>query len=221
MKVLALCGSPRGDKSETLRLTRAVVDGAAAAGAEVELVDVCKLKIEYCIACQACYRDGRCIHDDDYRGLLGRMLAADGLVFASPDYFRTVSAQMKTVIDRMSDAIHCQLLTGKYACSVATSGGPACTEVTTYLDEVLASFGAWVTGHVAVSASSGPDTIRQARQQAELLGRDLAEAIASQRRYPEQEERLAQVRTYFMQLVGRMRDTWVHEAEVWSRLGWT
>jgi len=93
-------------------LVNAVLEGAKASGADVELVDACKLKIDYCNACDVCYAKGLCIHEDDFEGLYRKMLDSDGLILASPVYFRSVTAQLKTLIDRMADAIHCQLLTG-------------------------------------------------------------------------------------------------------------
>jgi multimeric flavodoxin WrbA len=107
MKILGMNGSPRGSKSQTLELVQAVLDGAKAAGADVELVDVCKLKIDYCNACGVCYAEGKCIHEDDFEDQYHKILECDGLVLGSPVYFRSVTAQLKTLIDRMSDAIHC------------------------------------------------------------------------------------------------------------------
>ncbi len=130
MKVLGICASPRGSKSTTLRLVQAALEGAKASGAEVELVDVCKLDIKFCNACQVCFKEGKCVHKDDFQGLYEKILAADGLVWGSPNYFRSVTAQMKTFIDRMADAVHCQLLRGKYCCSVS-SGGSNYDQVTT------------------------------------------------------------------------------------------
>ncbi|HOV52710.1 MAG TPA: NAD(P)H-dependent oxidoreductase, partial [Methanothrix sp.] len=69
MKIMGLCASPRGSKSTTLKLVQAVLDGAKASGAMVELVDICKLRIEYCNACQVCFKKGECVHKDDFQGL--------------------------------------------------------------------------------------------------------------------------------------------------------
>ena len=63
MKILAINGSPRGPRSQTLRLVRAVLDGAESAGADVELVDVCKLQIEYCNGCLVCCERGECVKE--------------------------------------------------------------------------------------------------------------------------------------------------------------
>ena len=100
MKVLGICASPRGSKSTTRKLVQAALDGAEKSGAATELIDVCKLDIKYCNACQACFKTGKCVHKDDFQGLYEKILAADGLVWGSPNYFHTVTAQLKTIIDR-------------------------------------------------------------------------------------------------------------------------
>lgn len=55
VKVVGICGSPRGEQSHTLRLLNSVMLGAADAGASYEVVDVCALDIEFCIGCGMCY----------------------------------------------------------------------------------------------------------------------------------------------------------------------
>jgi multimeric flavodoxin WrbA len=219
MKILGICASPRGSKSTTLRLVQAVLDGAKAGGAEVELVDVCDLNIKFCNACQVCFKKGECIHKDDFAGLYGKILAADGLVWGSPNYFHTVTAQMKTLIDRMADAVHCQLLTGKYCCSVA-SGGSNCDQVTTYLDGLMQNFGASVTGSVGAAMSQGQGAIEEGERKALALGRSLAEDIRAKRDYIEQRKMQEETREYFKRLVKMNKDNWEHEYEYWNQLNW-
>jgi multimeric flavodoxin WrbA len=151
LKVLGMNASPRGSNSQTLRLVKAALDAAKESGAETELVDLCKLDIEYCNACGVCYAKGRCIHEDDFDELYQKILNYDGLILGSPNYFHTVTAQMKAMLDRMADTIHCQLLTGKYGCSAATAGSPASDEVTDYVNKILMVFGANVVGQVGAS----------------------------------------------------------------------
>ncbi len=43
--------------------------------------------------------------DDDYRGLIDRVLAADTLVFATPIYWYGISGLLKTFIDRWSQSL--------------------------------------------------------------------------------------------------------------------
>ena len=219
MKILGICASPRGSKSTTLRLIQAVLDGAKTAGAEVELVDVCKFDIKYCNACQVCFQKGKCVHKDDFQGLYDKILSADGLVWGSPNYFHTVTAQMKTLIDRMADAVHCQLLTGKYCCSVAT-GGNNYDQVTTYLDGLMLNFGAFVTGSVGAMMSRGPKDLDDAEKKAFELGKSLADDIKTKRDYIEQREMQEEIRDYFKSLVKMHDKDWEHEYEYWNQLNW-
>ena len=219
MKVLGINGSPRGSKSQTLILVEAVLDGAKASGAEVELVDVCKLKINYCNACGVCFAKGKCIHEDDFEDLYRKILDSDGLVLASPVYFRSVTAQLKTLIDRMADAIHCQLLTGKYGCAVATAGSPNYVEVTDYLNRIIIGFGASAVGSVG-AAPSIPGDMEAKKKDAFMLGKTLVDAIKTKRVYPEQEVIHKETRNRFKSLVGMNKDIWTHEYEHWKKMGW-
>ncbi len=218
MKILGINASPRGSKSQTLRLVRAALDGARESGAETELVDLCQLDIEYCNACATCFAKGRCIFEDDFAELYQKILNVDGLILGSPNYFHTVTAQMKTMLDRMADAIHCQLLTGKYGCSVATAGSPSYDEVTDYLNKILMGFGANVVGQVGASPRL-PGTMEAAEKEAFALGRELAEAIRDKRVYPDQEAVHQERRKYFKALVEMNKDIWTHEHEHWKRMG--
>ena len=221
MKILGINASPRGDKSQTLKLVESVLDGAKSVGAEIELIDICKLEIKFCNACQVCFRTGKCVHNDDFQILYHKILAADGLVWGSPNYFRSVTAQFKIIIDRMADAIHCQLFTGKYSCSVATAGGPKYDEVTDYLNGLLMNFGSFVTGSVGASISRGPQIMEKAENAALSLGKTLAEDIKIKRDYIEQRETLEENRAYFKKLVEMHKEEWEHEYEYWNRLNWT
>ena len=129
MKVIGLNASPRGKDSNTLRLVNAVLAGAKEEGAETELVDIYTLRIEYCTACGTCYAKGECTLPDDFPDLFDRMMNAEGIVLGAPNYVDCVPAPMKALFDRMADAIHCQMLTGKFGCSVCTAGGSGEAEV--------------------------------------------------------------------------------------------
>jgi len=221
MKILGINASPRGQKSQTLRLVQAVLDGAKSEGADVELVDVCKLDIKFCNACQVCYKTGECVRKDDFQGLYQKILAADGLVIGAPNYLHTVTAQLKTLLDRMSDAIHCQLLTGKYTVNVATAGSPRHDQVTEYLNGVMLMFGSFVTGSVGASMSQGPKGMEDAEKRAFELGIAMTGDIKNKRDYIEQREMLQENREYFMALVKRNKAEWEHEYEYWNKINWT
>jgi multimeric flavodoxin WrbA len=218
MKILGINASPRGSKSQTLILVQAVLDGAKASGAEVELVDVCKLKMDYCNACGVCFAKGKCVHEDDFEGLYRKILECDGLVLGSPNYFRSVTAQLKTLIDRMADAVHCQLLAGKYGCAVATAGSPNYAEVTDYVNRIITGFGAFAVGSAGATPSI-PGDVEAKRKEAFKLGQILADAIKTKRAYPEQDAIHNETRKRFKSLVEMNKDIWTHEYEHWKKMG--
>jgi multimeric flavodoxin WrbA len=43
---------------------------------------------------------GTCVQKDDFAGIAAKLLSCDVLVLASPVYYYSVTAQMKTMIDR-------------------------------------------------------------------------------------------------------------------------
>ena len=99
-KVLILSSSPRrGGNSD--RLCDRFMAGAQQAGHEVEKIFLKDRRIGYCTGCGACYGGaGPCPQKDDAAGVIGKMVEADVIVMATPVYFYTLSAQMKTLIDR-------------------------------------------------------------------------------------------------------------------------
>ena len=219
MRILGICSSPKGSRSTTLRLVQAALEGAGENGAETELVDLCQLDIKYCNACQTCFKTGKCVHKDDFQGLYEKILMADGLILGSPNYFHTVTAQLKTLIDRMADAVHCQLLTGKYCCSLAT-GGSNYDQVTSYLDSLMINFGAFVTGSAGAEMIKGPRALEEVERKSRDLGRALVEDIRTKRDYVEQRKVQEDIRSHFKELVRMNKDNWEHEYEHWNSINW-
>ena len=221
MKILGINASPRGSKSQTRKLVQAVLDGASSKGATVELVDLCRLKMEYCNACGICYETGKCVKRDDSQSLYKKILSADGLVMGSPNYFHSVTAQMKTMIDRMADAVHCQLLTGKYTVNIATSGGTGhYKQVIDYMDEIMLNFGSFITGSAGVSTRQGIKAWANTGTKAFLLGETLADNIKEKKKYANQSKIFKDNRKYFQDLVKLNKYLWIHEYRYWDKLKW-
>ena len=98
--ILILSGSPRKGGNSDL-LCDEFARGAAEAGNIVEKIFLRDKKIGYCTACYYCGdHSGVCAIKDDMAQILERMHWADVIVLASPVYFYSVDAQIKTVIDR-------------------------------------------------------------------------------------------------------------------------
>lgn len=99
-KVFILSGSPRKGGNSDL-LCDEFRRGAEEAGNEVEKINVSDKKVGYCLSCYYCAdHGGECVLKDDMAEILQKMIAADVIVLASPVYFYSIDAQLKTVIDR-------------------------------------------------------------------------------------------------------------------------
>lgn len=220
MKVLGINASPKVKQSNTLRLVRWVLEGAEAGGASTELVDIYELDIRYCTACQTCYAKGECVLDDDFPLLFGKMMDADGIVLGSPNYINQVTAPMKAVFDRMADALHCQMLTGKYGCSVCTAGGSGEGEVVQYMNSVLTNLGVTVVGGIGVAVGWDSAALGRTEGKARALGKTLAESIQGIHRYPDQDRIHRERRDHFCTLVTKNRDAWRHEYDWFVEMGW-
>lgn len=99
-KVLVLSSSPRKGGNSDL-LCDEFVKGAKESGNEAEKIFLRDKKINYCVDCGNCsVKKMRCPQKDDMSSILDKMIEADVIVMSTPVYFYTMSAQMKTLIDR-------------------------------------------------------------------------------------------------------------------------
>ncbi len=99
-RVLILSSSPRkGGNSDVL--CDQFAKGAMQSGNQVEKLFLGDYVIHPCTGCGACSEHGLpCPQKDDMPQILQKMLESDVLVMATPVYFYTMCAQMKTLIDR-------------------------------------------------------------------------------------------------------------------------
>ena len=101
MKIAVFNGSAR--KENTSAMIQAFREGAEAAGHEVEEYQVGRMKINGCLGCEYCHTkgEGNCIQKDDFEKILPAYKEADMIVFASPIYYFTMTAQMEAAIQRV------------------------------------------------------------------------------------------------------------------------
>ena len=220
MNILAINGSPRTIRSTTRTLASFVLNGAAEAGAEIEMIDLCDFRVTPCTACEACSFNGICVNDDDVPAIVARMKDADGIVFASPVYIDNVSGQMKLFFDRLADAIHYQVLAGKYGCSVATTYTSGGDEVVAYQNHVLNYLGVVAIGGISVATGGNTEVVDAAEASARALGKKLADAIRDGFSDQKQEEEISGNREFFRAMVEENRDFRSEDYERWVRLGW-
>ena len=97
--IVILKGSPR-QQGNSAALADQAAAGAQEAGAQVESFYLHGMDIRPCDGCDFCKETGVCVVKDDMQALYPKLLAADALILASPIYWFTYSAQLKTCIDR-------------------------------------------------------------------------------------------------------------------------
>lgn len=99
-RVLVLSASPRKGGNSDLLCDQFML-GAKEANNQVEKIYLQDQKINFCLGCFACQRNGgSCVQHDDMGEILDKMVTADVLVMATPIYFYSVNAQLKVLIDR-------------------------------------------------------------------------------------------------------------------------
>ena len=219
MKIIAINGSPRGMGGTTGRLLEEVLAGAAESGAEVEVVLLSETPIKPCVACDACHRVGACSVKDEYESIKEKLLAADAFVLASPNYFFSVTGQMKCLLDRCNGLAHRTALEGKYAAVVVTSGGGEDQELLNYLVRFVNALGAQCAGSIA-SPGAGPRMFPDQEAlfaKARALGRDLCASVWEQRDFPEQDQWRLAFRGRMQYLVSMMGAQWPYEQDFWAK----
>ena len=102
MKNLVFNGSPKGEKSDTMHITHAFLEGMnEVKQQDLHIVNVMEKHIEYCTGCFSCkLNGGTCIHDDDMRSILDEILESDVLFFSFPLYSYGMPAHLKALLDR-------------------------------------------------------------------------------------------------------------------------
>lgn len=105
MQVIGVNGSPR-KQWNTATLVAKALEGAAAQGAQTEIVHLYDLDFKGCTSCFACKtRGGKsygcCAMKDGLTPLLEKIATADALVIGSPVYFGSVTGETRSFIERL------------------------------------------------------------------------------------------------------------------------
>lgn len=150
MKVVVINGSPRNN-GFTATILHTMERELLQMGAEVEYVDLSRLKMSQCLGCCSCYRSGFCCIKDDAELLSGKILAADALILGSPTYASNVSGLMKLFIDRGHFVIE-QLLKDKYCVVVATGENYGKNDTAKVLKKLVLYSGGSLVRTIAVNA---------------------------------------------------------------------
>ncbi len=229
MKILTLVGSYRrhGNSDQLVALIQEHLQRIAAQrGQELELETIYlgHQALNPCRGCRACFDRGedKCPCRDDLLAVKAKMLAADGLLVASPVYVDDVSGITKTWIDRLAHVCHRPEFAGKCAFLVATVGGSPTGHALRTLNVALRTWGYHIVGQAGfkMGALMRPEaSAARFKGQAEKIAAQLFEAIAA-RRY-------ARPSFYSLMMFKIQQSAWQRAADrdtvdyrYWQNQGW-
>jgi multimeric flavodoxin WrbA len=172
MKIVILNGSPHL-QGATSDMTAAFAKGAKEAGHEVVSFNVAHMNIRGCMACEYCREKekGVCVQKDDMQKIYPEILSSDMVVFASPIYYFTLSAQLQAAIHR-TYSIDIPKNVKKTALIMSSGSkfvyGPAITE---YFQSIVEYWGVENAG--IFTANGDQNRSEEKRQELYRFGRSL------------------------------------------------
>lgn len=178
-KVLVLEGSPR-KKSNTAALCDYFIKGAGESGNCIERIYIRDQRIGGCLGCGACHCNGGiCVQKDDMKKVFDAIAEAEVVVFSSPVYFYSWTAQMKAVLDRMF-ALETSLSNKTFYLIITGEAPEEC-----YMENMVSSYRLFIGcfrnkgnkngGEIIGTGATGPDAVRnsEAAEKAYKMGKEV------------------------------------------------
>ena len=179
MKILILSSSPR-KKGNTNTIVSWCAESATDAGAEVECVDIARLKYKSngCSSCYSCQESDKyeCAVKDDANIILERMNDFDVVVFSTPVYMFGPSAQLKLLLDRtyslmkFDDETDDIILksTGQVIGLIATAGG-GIDDGLNITDQIFKSLASYIgSKYLSLMVPEAPSDAKDLEEKTEL-----------------------------------------------------
>ena len=103
MKKITIISSSLRKNSNSDILANEFIRGAKENGNEINLINLKKIKMQFCIGCLSCVKTHKCVLKDGItKKMLDEICDSDIIVFVTPVYYYAISGQLKTFIDRMN-----------------------------------------------------------------------------------------------------------------------
>ncbi len=107
MRILLINGSPKGVRSNSLKLAKSFIDGFSTEIGKTEKIELeeltlASMQIGPCKGCFACWKStpGICCVKDDMQSVIGKIVNANLIVWSFPLYYFNVPGVLKNMIDR-------------------------------------------------------------------------------------------------------------------------
>ena len=94
MKNVVVISSSLRNGSNSEILAQEFVKGASLKN-NVEYISLKDINLKFCLGCLSCQRTGKCVINDDVKDYLEKISSADILVFATPIYYYSMSANLR------------------------------------------------------------------------------------------------------------------------------
>jgi multimeric flavodoxin WrbA len=126
MKIVGILGSERkGGNTEVL--LDVALEEAQKNGVLTDKVPLRDKSIAPCDGCLGCTKTGKCVIEDDAQEIYEKMLESEGIIWATPVYFWSMSGQTKTLMDRTYALLFPKLqLTNKIGGLILVAGTRGC-----------------------------------------------------------------------------------------------
>ncbi len=126
MKIVGILGSPRkGGNTEVL--LDVALEEAQKNGVVIDKISLKDKSIAPCDGCLGCTQTGKCVIEDDGQEVYNKMLEAEGIIWATPVYFWSMTSHTKTLMDRTYALGFPKLrLANKVGGLITVAGGRGC-----------------------------------------------------------------------------------------------
>ena len=126
MKITGILGSSRKKGNTDILLDLALKE-ARKNGAGTSKISLGGKTIAPCNGCLKCAKTGQCVIKDDMQDIYKEMLESEGIIWATPVYFWSMTGQTKTLMDRTYALLFPKLqLAGKIGGLIMVAGSRGC-----------------------------------------------------------------------------------------------
>jgi multimeric flavodoxin WrbA len=126
MKFLGILGSARKGGNTEILLDVALEE-ARKNGILVDKILLRDKIIKGCDGCMGCIKTGKCVIEDDAQEIYKKMIVSDGIIWATPVYFWSMTGQTKILMDRTYALLFPKLqLAGKIGGLITVAGSRGC-----------------------------------------------------------------------------------------------
>jgi len=188
MKIVGILGSSRKNGNTEILLDLALEE-AQKNGAGISKLPLRNKTIAPCNGCMKCAETGLCVIKDDMQEIYNAMLDSEGIIWATPVYFWSMSGQTKTVMDRTFALTYPRLqLKNKVGGLIMVAGGRGCMNTANvfhmYFSYNHMFFPEFASGYA--SAKGEIEKNAYAGHAAREMARQMIALIQSNLKYPEE-----------------------------------